>query len=356
VRPSTLLACLLLATALAAGGARPGWAGEGPALGPANAPAEETVPPDVDALLARLGSPARPDVARDLLAHPATRDAGVANRVANELSAAGGIAGVEGLLALAGHRDFRVRTWVLKLVRDLGIRASRGADGVRHCLDAPDAEVRRRACWALEVVGDASDVPVLLEIASRSDASASPEDRALARAALATVRRLADLDSRFTSLARVKAWWEANRDRMRLELTDALDAIESRSGSLDPDLAHALLCRRLWMDPGSVVERLHAWLVSSDPALRIEACRVVERMRLADVSAAIESALAFETDDQALLALGGAARSVHATIPPLTQARLDRVARSVAAAGASAVTAEAAPAEPQPAGSSAERR
>jgi hypothetical protein len=317
----TLSAALLAATLLAGGAA-------------SSARAESEAPEDerLEALYGELAAPARHDVVRRLLQQPATRDVDGALRLVRALQTAGGVASVEGLLALAGHREPIVRAWALRGAAELGIRTSNGVEEARRALEAPHASLRRNACWALSVLGDARDVPVLLAIA------ADPDDEA-AGYALDAVKALGDIKGpRFRTVVRVRAWWDANHARMLREGEEALAELEAGASPDLLEMHRAILCRAAWVQPDAVVERLKAWFLADDVRLRHEACRIVEAVRLGDLSDAIGNLVAYEMDDACLLAGARAARAIGVH---MAEAVLLRVRRAEARAAARSTDAAA---------------
>ena len=305
---SALLPVLLAAALLSAGGAPP-------------ARADTEAPEDarLEALYAELGQPARHDVVRCILQRPEMRDTDGALRLVRALQTAGGVASVEGLLVIASHREPLVRAWALRGASELGIRTSRGVEEARRALEGTNANLRRNACWALAVLGDARDVPVLLEIASNAEDTASGF-------ALDAVKALGGLKGpRFRTVTRVRSWWDANQERMLREGEEALAEIEAGTSPDLLEMHRAILCRVAWMQPDAVVDRLRGWLSSDDVDLRREACRVTEAVRLGDLSRGIEHVVAYELDDACFLAGARAAKAIGVPLSEAVAMRIRRV-------------------------------
>src|SRR5262245_17387774 len=73
----------------------------------------EAAAAEFEALLAQLIAPLQPELVRAAIRHPRAADAGAARELLMHLTVHGGAAAIEGLVALAGHREAEIRVAAL---------------------------------------------------------------------------------------------------------------------------------------------------------------------------------------------------------------------------------------------------
>src|SRR5262245_43854016 len=165
------------------------------------------VPPlaaaQADPLFADLGDPPRLETVRRL-ARAAVSDPEQARLLAAALAARGGHAAAQGLYDLARDSDERVRSAALEGLAEVALRRGDGIDSVRAAMLASNADVRAAAFCAIAHVGDASDVPALLEALSSDD----ERTRAAADRALST---LTGISFSSEGAERWREWWRESR-------------------------------------------------------------------------------------------------------------------------------------------------
>jgi len=186
-----------------------------------------------------------------------------------------------------------LRVAALEGLAHLGLRLEATRRAVRHATEADDLAVRVAAWRALGRLGDARDVPGLLE-GLRSEEG---KIRGAAFTALGTLsgRRLP------ASPTRCAQWWKATEPRTREALSGALDVLPDALQDPAHAASHrATIAREGWVDPGAVADAAKAWLTSPDHALRAEAFHAIAVLRLGALSEATATARRFadETDEE----------------------------------------------------------
>lgn len=249
-----------------------------------------------EALSAELGDPPDFDVVRRLV-RTVDDDPPTARAFAARLAGRGGYAAAQGLYELVRHRDREVRSAALQGVADVGLRRVDGVDFVRKALLDKDADVRANAYVALGRVGDASDLPALLEALASDD----ERTRAAADRALSTLTAIAFPGE---DPARWPDWWREGRVLLPGRLNSALHEIELGGGPVGLRDARQFVSQKAWFDVPRVEEAARGWLRSVDARRRAEGYRIAARCRLGDLADDVRRAAHDEFDpDLIFLAL-----------------------------------------------------
>jgi HEAT repeat protein len=242
-----------------------------------------------EALLDRLGEPPRADVV-NLLVHDArVADPATALALAVELAQRPGYAVEPGLLVLARHGDVAVRAAALRGVAEVALRSEDAAIGVRAAIRDGNADVRTAAFQALGRIGDASDLPLLL------DALGSDDERTRS-AALRAITTLTGINPSFTDATRWSEWWTQACAALPQRLAAAIRTIDAGGEKADLRDARAFLSQYAWVDVERVKDAVSVWVRAVDPRHRSEGYRAAARCRLGDLAEEIGRAARDEVD------------------------------------------------------------
>jgi hypothetical protein len=229
-----------------------------------------------DALVAELGDPPDFDAVRRLV-RAADEDPQTACALAARLAARGGHAAAQGLFDLVRHRDPGVRIAALQGVAEVALRRADGIDSVRKALLDSNADVRANAYVAIGRVGNASDLPALIEaLASDDERTRAAADRALST--LTGISLSSDDPGGWSD------WWRESRVILPGRLTSAIHELELGGGPVGLRDARQLLAQQGWFDVARVEEAARGWLRSVDARRRAEGYRMAARCRLGDLA------------------------------------------------------------------------
>lgn len=246
-----------------------------------------------DSLVAGIGDPPRLEFVSAVVRDPKLSDPAAARAVAEALTARGGFAVAQGLLHLVRHRDAAVRFAALRGLAEVGLRRSDGMIWVRKALRDSDGLVRTAAFGAIGRIGDASDLPLLLE------ALASDDERARAAAGNALVT-LTGMSFSVEEVARWNDWWKASKGWIPVQLDRAIAKLELGGERADVRDARAILAKYAWYDVEKVQGRVAGWLRTMDARHRMEGYRALHACRLGDLAEDLRRAAADEDDPAAL--------------------------------------------------------
>lgn len=238
-------------------------------------------------------------------------------RLVGALRARRGYASARALGEIANHPEARVREAVLYAIADIGLRVEGAMYDVRQSRTDDDAAVRAAAYAAIGVIGDASDVPALLDDLASSDAN-------VVRGAFDALRGITGGTLR-CSESLWRQWWKDTQTDAAARLQQAWDVIEKGGEAADVADAHVLVDRMAWLDLAEAGRRIGAWIDSADARLRGEGYRLAAKLRLGEHAEDVARALRFEADaearrvgEQSAAALGV---SVAAAVSSVARAR-----------------------------------
>jgi hypothetical protein len=243
-------------------------------------------------------------------------DADAVLRLVGALRARRGYASVRALSTLATDTDPRVREAVMYAIADIGLRVADAMYDVRTSKTDESAAVRGAAYAALGAVGDASDVPALLDdLASGNRDTARWSGDALRAITGATLRNSERL---------WRQWWKDTQQDAVARLNKAWEALENNSDATEASEARVVVDRMAWLDIDGATRHVSAWLDAADAKSRCEAYRLASKLRLGDLAEPVRLALGFEHDDEARR-LGG---ECAAMLGGAVQASANLVART----------------------------
>ncbi|MHC5009619.1 MAG: HEAT repeat domain-containing protein [Planctomycetota bacterium] len=223
---------------------------------------------------ARIGTPSRAEDVQEALRHARGLNDEAEMALAYLLAETGGLNAAHGLVELTHHRNTRVRASAFRSAARIGLRVDALRERAHRSLDAVLLEERLAAIEALGALGDGRDVPLLLALAE-------DEDPAIRAAAFRTLRTLTGLAIPY-DLERWSYWWKLADQRARAQITDALEAFE---GEEEVSLHQRLAVLELgWVEAPLLQRGLRRWLNSPDKRLRLEACQLATRHRIADLA------------------------------------------------------------------------
>jgi hypothetical protein len=236
-------------------------------------------------------------------------DADSVLRLVGALRSRRGYASVRALSTLATDTDARVRGAVMYAIADIGLRVADAMYGVRAARTDESAAVRAAAYAALGAVGDATDVPALLDDLASGDKEvarwAGDALRAITGATLRNSERL------------WRQWWKDTQQDAVLRLKKAWDVLENGGDATEVSEARVAVDRMAWLDIDGAARRVSEWLDAADAELRCEAYRLAAKLRLGDLAETVRWSLGFEHEDEVrrlarecVATLGGA---VHAS-------------------------------------------
>jgi hypothetical protein len=261
-------------------------------------------PADFDDLVARLGSPADPNVVRLLVPYARSSEDARADAVVGALWHAGGYAAARGLLDVAVAARGPLRASALDCFARLGIRVGSASaiQAVRDAMDDPEMAVRRQAFEAIAVLGTSDDLPALLA------AAASPDGPVRTCAWIALPKLTGEKIQ--PPARRWVEWWSLAQADLRAWIQTAIANIDAGDDPSLVALARENLARHAWANLPAVEEAVRDWLESSEPRLHAEAYRVVAALRWGDLAAEVERALRYEGDAAARTEGEAAARLI----------------------------------------------
>jgi hypothetical protein len=273
-----------------------------PTLGADEAPAQrQPAADDFEAALAALGPTPSADAVQSLARKALFADETPALRFAGTMSARGGYACAAGLRPLVRHRSPDVRIAALRGIARLRYRGVDEMDAIRALRDDNESAVRTAAYAALGAVGDAADVPSLLDAAESADAGVSS-------AAFSALRELSGVRMRFKAPL-WRQWWKETEERVPAEVLTALAAIENGRDVEALD-AHAVVARGAWVRLREVQNRAAACLCSERVEQRRGGYRLVADLRLYSLAEPLAAALVWEQDAENLRVGAESAKSV----------------------------------------------
>ncbi len=243
---------------------------------------------DLDLAMESLGTPPASDQVTALVRMVEYKDEATALRVVALLSGRGGAASAMGLARLARHLEPPVREAAFLAMAHLRLRFEDAAAAVRAARDDDDPSVRAAAFTALGAIGDASDVPSILEALS------CPE-KDVAAAAYEAIRSISGARLPYRPEC-WRQWWEETRTKAAPAAGRSLTQIESGGSPEALDLARTTIERNCWSDVQAVQARLEAWLDSTDPRMRLEAYGLIAKCRLATLADRVTFSLRFVTE------------------------------------------------------------
>jgi len=227
-------------------------------------------------------------------------------RLAGAMSSLGGHACAAGLRTLVRHRDPDVRAAALRGVAQLRLRAATDMDVVRAARDDRDPAVRDAAYAAIGVVGDATDVPALL------DALASTDSGVVA-AAFAALRDLSGARLR-CRVVLWRQWWKETEAGAPERLARALTILATSADPAERAEAQAFVERTAWIRLSVVQNRVQDCLKSESPELRRMGYRLAASLRLADLGDALAAAVSIEHDAECLRVASESARALGVAV------------------------------------------
>lgn len=258
----------------------------------------------VDAMLQKLGAPAGAAEVEGLLSRIGKRDIKGAQYAVVALRRAGGPASVTGLLKLMRHRAPAVSLDAIRASAELRLRDPLLLERLRALLDHRDEKLAGAAITALGVLGDGTDVPLLLSLTQ------APE-RSLKKEAFNALRKLSDTVIP-NVLARWSWWWKGRRARAKRLVAAAIEAFDEEISFEDEEAAEAhdrelarheaVLLRDAWIVLPLVREEMRRWLRRSSPAQQVLACQLIARMGLTDLLKAVRSVKRYATHKKVKLA------------------------------------------------------
>jgi HEAT repeat protein len=263
------------------------------AASPAVAPARAAdLPGDLVALISRVGTPADADSVGRLVRHKALKDPEVAMNVVGVLWHAGGPAAAKGLVKLSDHASEKVRIEALRGVAHLGLRLRESLKALRACATDRNAEIRAAALGVLGRVGDAEDLPTLIDATEDDVVDVRQE-------AYRALGALSGQHMQWQS-GRWESWWAGAKAEMPARLDAAVRTISEHASDKDA-LTDVLDARRLlaqhgWISNDDMIDVARAWLRSSDPALRIQGFDLAAALRLGDLADDVSSTFRYERD------------------------------------------------------------
>lgn len=246
-------------------------------------------------LTSAIGDPPRLELVSVLVRDPRLADPATARAVAEGLASRGGYAVAQGLLVLVRHRDAAVRMAALRGIAEVGLRRADGLIWVRKALRDTEPLVRSAAFEAIGAVGDASDVPVLLE-------ALASEDERTRLAGGRAITKLTGMNFATEEVARWNDWWKTAKGWIPVQLDRALAKLEMGGDKSDLRDARVVLAQYVWFDVEKVQGIVAGWLRTMDARHRIEGYRALHACRLGDLADNLRRA-AVDEDDPAALAI-----------------------------------------------------
>jgi HEAT repeat protein len=264
-------------------------------------------------LVAGIGDPPRFEPVSALVRDPRLADAATARAVAESLAPKGGYAVAQGLLYLVRHRDASVRFAALRGLSEVGLRRSDGVIWVRKAMRDSDALVKAAAFDAIGHLGDASDLPALLEALSSDD----ERTRAASGRALAT---LTGMTFPADDVARWNEWWKAAKGWIPVQLDRAIGKLELGGEKQDVRDARSVLAQYVWYDVEKVRGVIGGWMRNMDVRRRIEGYRALHSCRLGDLADDLRRAATDEDDPTAIALALRAARRLGVAVDAVSRA------------------------------------
>ena len=266
--------------------------GQQPATDPDGA-APSAAAVELEALLVRLVDPLPPGLVQAAVRHPlVVGDPGAAQSLVAHLTARRGAAALAGLRTLASHKSPEVRIAALGGVATLGLRGAGAAERARDGLRDFTPEVRLAAIAALGAVGEATDVPDLIELLQDED----KETQVAAHRALCALTGL-----RLASDARLWSyWWKQTAKELPQRFEKALKLLADGGDETDLADARRLFEQSAWFDVPALEDAAREWLTSAEPRLRSEGFRLVAGARLAALADDVARALPGEAEPEVL--------------------------------------------------------
>jgi hypothetical protein len=244
----------------------------------------------LETALAELGpAPTTDDVVR-LARKAQVAEQMAAFRFVGALTTHGGAACAIGLRTMVRHAAPDVRAAALRSIAQLRLRSERDMDVVRAARSDADPSARDAAYAAVGAVGDATDVPALL------DALASTDEHVVA-AAFAALRDLSGARLR-CRVAVWRQWWKETEAGAPERLARSLTVLATSGAPTELAEAQVVVERNAWLRLTVVQNRVDECLRSESPELRRMGYRLAASLRLADLGETLASALAMEHDDE----------------------------------------------------------
>jgi len=203
------------------------------------------------------------------------------------LKARGGHVAAHRLRALIETESDPVRRAALEATAQVGLRSKDMGETVRKAVrTAEEPALRAAALGALGRVGDAGDMPALLDALKAADADVQA-------AGLEAIR---ELTGRRLSLSyrRCASWWESEEKRMPAGVRRALRELPDAEGK-ERQVLRETLARDGWAEIRYVKDAAKEWLQAGDRSLRAQGFYLAASLRLGDLVADVESALPYLT-------------------------------------------------------------
>jgi hypothetical protein len=239
-------------------------------------------------------------------------NASQATQLAVELAERGGSEGVQQLCVLARREDPSVRIAALRGIKAVALRCADAADSVRAALVDSDADVREAGYEALTRVGDASDVPALLEGLDATDARTRGAVRA-AMTALTGLTLPCDDASHWTD------WWNGAGIVLPGRLDAAIRRLDRGSDAAGLREARRFLAQNTWFDVDKVAKAAKGWLYALDTRHRIEGYRVAATCRLGDLAEDVARAARDEVDPDVITVAACSANALGVAVDGFPQ-------------------------------------
>ena len=264
-------------------------------------------------LVAGIGDPPRFEPVSALVRDPRLADAATARAVAESLAPKGGYAVAQGLLFLVRHRDAAVRFAALHGLADVALRRSDGMIWVRKSMRDSDALVKAGAFEAIGRIGDASDLPALIEALSSDD-----ESTRLASGRALTA--LTGMNFAPDEVARWNEWWKVAKGWIPVQIDRAIGKLELGGDKQDLRDARNVLAQYVWYDVEKVRGVVAGWVRNMDVRHRIEGYRAIHACRLGDLADDLRRAATDEDDPTAIALALRAARRLGVAVDALSRA------------------------------------
>src|SRR5262249_7530254 len=140
-----------------------------------------------------------------------------------------------------------------------------------------DALVKSAAFEAIGRIGDASDLPVLLE-------ALSSDDERTRLAAGRALTALTGMNFPPDDVARWTEWWKVAKGWIPVKLDRAIGKLELGGEKQDVRDARGVLTQYVWYDVEKVRGVIAGWMRNMDVRRRIEGYRALHSCRLGDLA------------------------------------------------------------------------
>ncbi len=221
-------------------------------------------------------NPTPPVRAEDRLARAEAQGEKALRDVVVALGEEGGTSALDALVPYLRHTDPEIRIASLQALRTIGLRASAAVHAVRRVARRSSGHERRLAIACLGRLGDARDVPFLLQRIEDDGAG-------IRAAALSSLRALSGARMP-ASPVRWRHWWKTVAPRQARALRVAMDALAKDSSGRASGANRRSVERFAWHDLPYVEERLETWLRTRASNRRALAADLSRTLRLSDLA------------------------------------------------------------------------